>query len=222
MCVAKRRMAGIAIVLLLLSFSACQRSTEKGLEEEKAKQAAEASKVAPTDVAPAQVDEPPAEPTMPEVKLTEALEATCLVKVGDTMPEGTLADRDGRLVESGSMLDSKLTVVFFWNAEGVSSLQGLDELQKYVAGPYAEKGVRVFGINHKDSPQLAVEKLQLTGAAFPVYLDPDGAYFAKFATEGLPRTYLLDANGKILWFDTEYSQSTKRDLLGAIEFVLRQ
>ncbi|NLE39839.1 MAG: TlpA family protein disulfide reductase [Pirellulaceae bacterium] len=219
MYLAKRRMAAIAIVVLL-SVSACQRSTEKGLEQEQATEAAAENKVAPTDVEPAKADAPPVEPTMPEVKLTEALEATCLVKVGDTMPEGTLADRDGRLIESASMLGSTLTVLCFWNADGVSSLQGLDELQKYVAGPYAEKGVRVFGINHKDSPQLVAEKLQLAGAAFPVHLDPDGSYFAKFATEGLPRTYLLDANGKILWFDTEYSQSTKRDLLEAIDFVL--
>jgi hypothetical protein len=37
----------------------------------------------------------------------------------------------------------------------------------------------------------------------------------------LPRTYLLDSSGKILWFDLEYSRSTRRELNQAIRYVLK-
>ena len=33
----------------------------------------------------------------------------------------------------------------------------------------------------------------------------------------MPRVYVLDADGKIVWFDIEYSQSTQRELKQAIE-----
>ncbi len=36
----------------------------------------------------------------------------------------------------------------------------------------------------------------------------------------MPRTYLVDSQGKILWFDMEYSRSTRRDLRDAIRVVL--
>jgi hypothetical protein len=32
---------------------------------------------------------------------------------------------------------------------------------------------------------------------------------------------LIDAAGKILWFDIEYSRTTRRDLVGAIQATLR-
>jgi hypothetical protein len=36
----------------------------------------------------------------------------------------------------------------------------------------------------------------------------------------MPRTYLLDPTGKILWFDVEYSRSTRRDLSEALDAMV--
>ena len=55
---------------------------------------------------------------------------------------------------------------------------------------------------------------------FPVLLDPQGAYFAKIAQSKLPRMYLLDSEGKIVWFDLEYSRSSKRELHQIIRLKL--
>jgi hypothetical protein len=51
-------------------------------------------------------------------------------------------------------------------------------------------------------------------------VDADGALFRQFATSLLPRTYVLDKNRTILWFDIEYSQSTQRDLVNTLTFFL--
>ena len=64
-----------------------------------------------------------------------------------------------------------------------------------------------------------VEKLD---ARFPNLLDDKGVALGAVATRKLPRTYLLDASGKILWFDIEYSNTTRRELREAIQFVLNQ
>jgi hypothetical protein len=63
-------------------------------------------------------------------------------------------------------------------------------------------------------------QIQKVDAKFDNLLDSNGALFAKVATENIPRTYLLDSQGKILWFDWEYSRSTRRDLERGIKFVL--
>jgi hypothetical protein len=36
----------------------------------------------------------------------------------------------------------------------------------------------------------------------------------------LPRVYLLNASGKIIWFDTDYSQASRRNLMQAIQVLL--
>jgi hypothetical protein len=51
-------------------------------------------------------------------------------------------------------------------------------------------------------------------------LDAEGKALDAVATEKLPRTYLLDASGQILWFDIEYSESTRRELKNAIVWHL--
>ena len=178
--------------------------------------------VQPTDVQPAEPKPPPPKPTIPEVKLSEQDAAMCMVHVGDLLPEGTLADTEGEQHELRSLRGEKLTVVCFWKAELTQALEELRQLGVHVVEPYAEKGVRVVGINVADSPDVAREKLRLAETKFTNLLDPDGEYFHKVATEKLPRTYLLDAEGKILWFDVEYSRSTRRDLLQAIQAALSE
>ena len=65
------------------------------------------------------------------------------------------------------------------------------------------------------------EQVAKVGATFPVLLDPKGAYFAQLAKDRrMPRTYLIDANGRILWFDVEYSRFTRRDLVQSIRVAL--
>jgi hypothetical protein len=55
-------------------------------------------------------------------------------------------------------------------------------------------------------------------------LDSKGELFARIAKDPklkwMPRTYLLDAGGRILWFDVEYSRPMRRDLVEAIRVTL--
>ena len=47
-------------------------------------------------------------------------------------------------------------------------------------------------------------------------LDADGKAFAQVGSERLPRVFVVDPAGKILWFDIEYSQTTRRELHQAL------
>lgn len=169
--------------------------------------------------------EPPPPAEVPEVRLTDALLATCLVRVDDLMPDGELPDLEGNPQRLSDLFGEKLTVVFFW-ATGDSSYSkmaatsALEDLQKDVAEPYSGKGVRVIGINVREEPELAREQVSKAGANFTNLVDGDGAFFSQVATEKLPRAYLVDGDGKILWFDLEYSHATHRDVLQAIQVEL--
>jgi len=174
---------------------------------------------------PKPADIPPP-PTIPKVALSNELLATCLVNVGDEMPAGELPDAAGDMHALGSLYGQKLTVVCFWTV-GTSHRSklvagaALRDLMKGVVEPYGEKGVRVVGVNVGDSAQAVERHVAEAAATFPNLLDTKGAFFAKVAKDGkMPRTFLLDANGKVLWFDVEYSRAARRDLIVSIKAVL--
>ncbi len=183
----------------------------KGLERERQEEAERQKKAAP---------EPPPAPKFPEVNLPAALAKTCLVKVNDSMPDAELTNLEGKRIALRSSFGKKLTVVLFWQSENMYSTQALGYLEDDVAKPFAGKGVRVIGVSVKDSSAAARKAIEEAGAKYVNLFDPEGAYFAKVATEKIPRVYLLDATGKIRWLDIEYSSSTRRDLERAIKLEL--
>ncbi|MGA2033242.1 MAG: TlpA disulfide reductase family protein [Thermoguttaceae bacterium] len=161
-------------------------------------------------------------PSIPKVQLSATDLATCTVKVGDWMPQADLPDLSGKTQSLGSLYGKKLTVVVFWTADSLYSVEELQDLAEGLLGPYAGQGVAVIGINERDKPEVVKAKVELVGAKFPILLDKDGQLFAKVAKAKPGRTYLLGASGKILWFDLEYSRGTRQDLLQAIAAEMRK
>jgi peroxiredoxin len=161
---------------------------------------------------------PPLE--MPKVLLTEAEQTSSLVKVGDALPPIELPDMQGTKQQLSSLFGKKLTVVVFWNSQNPYSVEELGDLGPMTADRFGPFGVKVVGINERDPEAAARDAIAASGVKFPNLLDSDGKAFDKVASGDLPRTYLLDAVGKILWFDLEYSRSTRRELKQAIQCAL--
>jgi hypothetical protein len=170
----------------------------------------------------------PLPPSIPKVALSSAFRATCVVNVGDKMPEGQLSDPAGKMHALESLYGQKLTVVCFW-ALGTSRRartvdvagQHLHDLMKEVVEPFDTKGVRVVGINVGDTAAAVGQEVSRAGATFLNLVDSKGEFFAKIAKDKkTPRIYLLDAGGRILWFDVECSRSSRRDLVQNIRVAL--
>jgi hypothetical protein len=53
--------------------------------------------------------------------------------------------------------------------------------------------------------RATVAKANLT---YPVLLDADGSIFGQFASETVPRTYLIGAGGEILWLEVTFQGHT--------------
>jgi hypothetical protein len=198
-------------------------------------------------------------PVMPKVYLTAEIAASCVVKVGDTMPGEKLATLDGKSYALNELYDNrKLVVLCFWNAATPRAKSAAEEtlefLLKEIAEPYSPKGgpVRIIGVNVGDAVDVVKQiplssgggyifndvggEMHLPGdaqkatesrsnppgvVALPCLLDPKGEFYAKVAKDRrMPRIYLLDIQGKILWFDVEFSRATRENLLQAIQSVV--
>jgi len=224
----RHRRVALSVVLfsLLGVWAGCGRGTPAPEPRSGNKPAARPKDGPPTTAAAAEtkskpkpVEAPPPR-SIPQVALSDELMATCLVNVGDMIPAGQVVAADGKPQAVRSLLGKKLTVLFFWTTANPYSMEEVEDLNADIAQPLADKGVAVVGINHGDTPEKVRDVAKQLKLAFPVFHDTKAEFFGKLAKEKVLRTYLLDAQGKILWFDVEYSRSTQRDLSLAIDVAL--
>ncbi len=159
---------------------------------------------------------------MPKVVLTAPMKAECVIGVGDRLPEGPLSDASGKSVSLESLRGKTATVVFFFGPAKTKEaralvVSALDDLTAEVATPWAGKGVTVAAV----AVGVAAEEVQTLRSKvnYPVLDDPTGAYFALVAKSQLPRVYLVDGSGQVVWFDIEFSRTTRRDLSRALAAI---
>lgn len=213
----------LAMVLPLVATSGCGDGDNQ--EESNGQPAAKGKENGSLADKPPPADPPP-KLTMPKVKMLPAELLKCHVRDGQAMPEGELPDFDGTVHRLADLYGERLTVVCFWtNGEPPEGPMRAEEmlrlLQQEYTGEYAEKGLKVVSVNVGDTPQIVSQRIQEAQATYPALVDSQGAYFfEKVATEKLPRIYLLDGEGKILWFDTVYSEPTRDELRQGVRFVL--
>jgi peroxiredoxin len=149
---------------------------------------------------------------IPKVELSKAEQALCKLKVGDAMPKFELPKVGGDNAALADLLGKKATVIVFWKADRRMAREQLADLGPDVVSPFADKGVAVIGVAVDESANNAQAMLQKAKAAFPNLIDAGGKVFAQVGSQRLPRTFVLDASGKIVWFDIEYSLMTRREL----------
>jgi PAS domain-containing protein len=139
-----------------------------------------------------------------------------------------LTDLAGQSHFVRELFGSKLTVVLFFSA-GESRLSRLAaqnllaDIQQEIAQPFASDGLKVLAIHVGEASPAVTEAVQAAGITFPVLVDRNRAYFALVARQYLPRIYLVNQEGKILWLDlgfTELTGRTREQLLQAVQAAL--
>jgi peroxiredoxin len=174
-------------------------------------------------------EEPPPPPTIPKVKLSGELHANCLVKVGDSLPKVELPDQANKTHLLDSLYGKKLTVVCIWTGASrraqLEAAETLNSLTSEIANPFQKNGVQVIGIEvaRNDVDMDGRQRLREAVAKlpFPCLVDSKGRFLASLSKDDkLPRVYLLDAKGKILWFDVEFSRFTREELVQGIRAAL--
>ena len=110
----------------------------------------------------------------------------------------TLKDPGARVDES--LLHGQVTLVNVW-AEWCPTCK--EEMPQLLT--LAERGVRLIGINYKDTRAKGLEFLDHFGRPFEVNIfDPDGDLGFELGVYGVPETFLVDTEGIIRYKHTGY------------------
>lgn len=93
----------------------------------------------------------------------------------------------------------KLVLLNFWATWCPTCRAEMETLENYYQAHQAE-GVVVLGINYKESAQAVASFVAQRELTFPFVLDEDGKVAAAYGLVGLPVSYFIDCEGRVIGF----------------------
>ena len=147
------------------------------------------------------------------------LAETTLINAGDVAPDFTVEMLDGSKVTL-SALQGKPTLLIFWATWCPPCRLELSKLQEHIIDRYGDK-INVLPISRGEERAKVEEYISKMGYTFAVGLDGDQSIYRKYATNYIPRCFVVDAKGKVLYSGVGYDEAIAKEVEQNIEKALR-
>ena len=210
----KKRGSNLSLVLMLLVLLGVVAAILlwPGVEEETVAEETVAVEVVEPEAEP--------EPTAEQQDEQAEVEATTLVKVGQVAPDFSVEMLDGRTIKL-SELRGKVVMLCFWATWCPPCRQEMAHLQEGVIDHFAGKDLVVLPISRGEKRDVVEKFLADNGYTFGVGLDPERAIYDLYASNFVPRTFIINKRGKVVYRVAGYDEETAKAVNAAIAKALR-
>ena len=164
-------------------------------------------------------DSKASQPTPSGVEQQDDVEATTLIHAGDMAPDFTVEMLDGSSVTL-SALQGKPTLLIFWATWCPPCRAELSHLQEGVIDVYGDK-ITVLPISRGEKRETVEEFLTKMGYTFAVGLDGDQSIYRKYASNYIPRCWVIDSKGEVVYAGVGYDETIAAEVQEALNRALK-
>ena len=150
-----------------------------------------------------------------------SVESTTIVKEGAQAPDFTVEMFDGTKVTL-SELKGKVVLVNFWATWCPPCRNELARVEKEIIERFKGQEFVFLPISRGESKDKVAEFRNKMGYTFPMGLDTTQAIFKKYATNYIPRNFLVDREGKVVKASVGYDDAEFAALVKLIEQEIKK
>ena len=150
---------------------------------------------------------------------SDDIAATTLVHAGEQAPDFTVTMLDGSTTTL-SALRGKVVLLTFWNTWCPECGREMAVVQQEIIDRFAGKPFVFLPVSRGEKRETVEAFREKTGYTFPMGLDSARTVYDRYATDYIPRNFLIDKQGKVILATVGYDDEEFDALIRTIEKTL--
>ena len=145
---------------------------------------------------------------------------TTLINKGDKAPDFTVEMVDGSKVQL-SKLKGKVVVVNFWATWCPHCREELKQVQKQLIDRFKGKDFLFLPISRGEKKSVVEAFRKKNNYTFPMGLDPEQSIYKLYASNYIPRNFVVGKDGKVIYVSVGYTPEEFTEMIKVIEGALK-
>jgi len=143
-----------------------------------------------------------------------------LTQIGQPAPDFEITTVDGSRAKLTDLRGKVIALSFFAVSCGPCRLE-LPRLEQEIWQVFRDQSLAMLVIGREETEEAVNSFRREHGFTFPMAADQERSVYAKFAEKGIPRTYVVDGNGTIVYQCTGYYEPELQKMKAVIREHLR-